>query len=79
MNITKVSKTIVKRRNLIAFCLCAAGIVLNIVLSYLVTVLGLPLYLDTVGTVVIAILGGYLPGVIVGFTTNIIKAFSDAL
>lgn len=39
--------------------------------------MGLPLYLDTVGTVLVAILGGYLPGVMVGFITNVIKSVSD--
>ncbi len=66
-----------KRSNIIAALMCAAGIALNMVLSSLVTALGLPIYLDTVGTVTIAVLGGYLPGVIVGFVTNIIKAFTD--
>ena len=37
----------------------------------------LPLYLDTVGTIAAAIIGGPLPGVIVGFFTNIFKSFTD--
>ena len=35
---------------------------------------GLPLFLDNVGTLSAAILGGYLPGVIVGYLTNIINS-----
>lgn len=50
---------------------------LNILLGKLVSALGLPLYLDTVGTVIVAALGGYFPGALVGFITNIIKSVSD--
>ena len=46
-------------------------------LSYIVSFFKLPLYLDTVGTVTVAVIGGYLPGVIVGFVTNIIKSIGD--
>ncbi len=64
------------RNNIIAALLCAAGVALNILLNTAITKLDLPLYLDTVGTVVAAISGGYLPGVVVGFTTNLIKAIN---
>ena len=66
-----------KKHNLTALGLCAAGVAVNMLLSTLVTALGLPLYLDTVGTIAAAVMGGYLPGVIVGFATNIIKTFID--
>ncbi len=66
-----------KKHNLFALIMCAAGIALNMLLSSAVSVLGLPLYLDTVGTVAIALMGGPLPGVVVGFTTNIIKSVAD--
>lgn len=67
-----------KKHNLFALIMCAAGIALNMLLSSAVSVLGLPLYLDTVGTIAIAFMGGSLPGVVVGFTTNIIKSVSDS-
>ncbi len=66
------------KKNGIAILICAAGIALNLILGTIVSKLGLPLYLDTVGTVVVAVMGGYLPGVTVGFATNIIKSFSDS-
>lgn len=53
--------------------MCAAGVVLNILLSNAAAVLELPLYLDTAGTIAVAVMGGYLPGVIVGFATNFFK------
>ncbi len=65
------------KHNYITILLCIAGIALNLVLSGLSGKLGLPLYLDTVGSVTVAVLGGYLPGVIVGFATNLLKSIED--
>ncbi|MBR4760586.1 MAG: hypothetical protein IK078_10635, partial [Lachnospiraceae bacterium] len=67
----------VKQHNFKASLLCAAGILLNLLLSKIVALLGMPLYLDTVGTAIVAMTGGYLPGVIVGFITNLLKSVSD--
>ena len=64
-------------RNLPALLMCAAGIVLNLICRWAVGRMGVPLYLDTVGTVCAGVLGGPLPAVIVGFFTNIFKSFSD--
>ena len=55
------------------FLLCAAGIVLNLAFAFLMHLLRLPPFLDTVGTILCAALGGYLPGIIVGFATNILE------
>ena len=57
--------------------LCLAGVVLNFVLSNTVKLLGLPLYLDNVGTMLCAVLGGWLPGVVVGLTNNVINCITD--
>lgn len=77
MKNTKIWGFLQKNTNITALLFCIAGIMTNLLLSYLVTEAGLPLYLDTVGTVVVAIVGGYLPGVLVGFSTNLIKTVSD--
>ena len=68
------------RQNTITMILCVAGIALNLVLSWAAGRLDLPfpLYLDTVGTVIVAALGGSLPGVIVGFFTNLFKSVFDS-
>ncbi len=66
-----------KKQNILSVVFCAAGVGLNMACSAIVSVIGLPLYLDTVGTVIVAVSGGYLPGVIVGFVTNIIKSIVD--
>ena len=50
--------------------ICAAGIVINIAGANVARILELPVYLDTIGTVFIAVLGGYMPGITVGFMTN---------
>lgn len=65
------------KQNVTALLVCVAGIALNILLGTLISSFGLPLYLDTVGTITVAVIGGYLPGVLVGFVTNIIKSFSN--
>ncbi len=65
------------KHNYITILLCLAGIAVNLILSELTGRLQLPLYLDTVGSVSVAIMGGYLPGVIVGFATNFLKSISD--
>ena len=58
-------------RRKIILCLISIGI--NVAGLYAMTRLGIPLYLDTVGTVLASALGGGLPGVFVGFVTNIIN------
>ncbi len=65
------------KQNIWALFFCAAGIGLNLLAGRFASLLSLPLYLDTLGSIVIAVLGGTLPGVIVGFATNIIKSISD--
>ncbi|MCR5209765.1 MAG: HD domain-containing protein [Lachnospiraceae bacterium] len=54
-----------------------AGILLNIIPATIVTATGCPLWLDTTGTILAAAIGGYIPGIIVGFITNAIKGLSD--
>lgn len=67
----------VKKRNLITALMCLIGIFLNLFFGTIAEKSGAPLYLDTVGTIVASIIGGFLPGVIVGFSTNIFKSISD--
>ena len=63
------------RRVLDHTLLCAVGICVNIVVSYLSARAGLSLYLDSIGTILTAAVGGFLPGVITGFVTNLLKGF----
>ncbi len=77
MKLSRIPDFFRRRQILTASLLCAAGVILNLLLSSVVAALKLPLYLDTVGTVAVAVMGGYLPGVLVGFVTNTVKALSD--
>jgi len=67
-----------KIENLRTILLCFAGTALNLLLGKIVEAFGLPLYLDTVGSISVSAMGGYLPGVFVGFSTNILKSFDDS-
>ena len=57
--------------------LCAIGVLINRLGSILAGCLPLPLYLDGLGTVLVAALGGYVPGIVVGYLINIINGISD--
>jgi energy-coupling factor transport system substrate-specific component len=48
------------------------AIALNIVVGQLVSILGLPVYLDSIGTVLVAALAGPAAGVVTGILTNVI-------
>ena len=70
-NITK------KHEDLKAFGLVVFGIVLNLVCGKIVGLLNLPFYFDCIGTIAAAITGGFMPGVLVGFFTNILSGITD--
>lgn len=53
------------------------GVGLNFLGSLLNTLLGLPLYLDNVGTLISAMTGGVVPGITVGFFSNLINGLND--
>ena len=48
------------------------AIALNIVVGQIVSVIGLPLYLDSIGTVLVAALAGPAAGIVTGILTNVI-------
>lgn len=50
---------------------------INISVNRIVKYFGLPLYVDNIGTLLGAVLGGYLPGIFVGYITNIINSTAD--
>ena len=57
--------------------LIIAGLLLNVIPAKLAIFFGIPLFLDCLGTVLTAMLGGYLPAVIVGFSVNAINGISE--
>ena len=59
--------------------LCLAGLGINFLLVQFVRFFGLPLYLDNIGCVLVAILGGPLPGTFVGLCSNLLNSVSNPL
>ena len=57
--------------------LCLAGVACNALCGRLVSLWGLPLYLDCVGTIFVAAVGGYLPGVAVGYLSSLVNSVYD--
>lgn len=55
----------------------AAGTVLNLAGSALATRFWPQLYFDSLGTILAAALCGYIPGIVVGFATNLLKGITD--
>ena len=55
------------------FGLIVGCITINLIGSGIATATGTWLYLDSIGTVISSVLGGYVPGILVGFITNMIK------
>ena len=53
--------------------ICGIGVSVNLIGSFIVDYFKWPLYFDSIGTVLVAVMGGYLPGIIVGLATNLIK------
>ncbi len=68
-----MSAKLKQHEDLKAFGLIVAGILLNILCARLASALQLPFYFDCIGTIAAAIIGGFLPGVMVGFFTNILS------
>ena len=57
--------------------LIAGGILINVVGAKLALYFHLPLFLDSIGTVLAAVIGGYMPGIAVGFLTNVLNGLAD--
>ena len=58
--------------------ICAAGIILNVIGVAFTKSFHLPIFLDAIGTIFIAALGGYVPGIAVGLFTNLIGFLFDS-
>ena len=66
-----------KMRIIPSLILVIAGILINILGAKLALHFEWKLFLDSVGTILVAALAGYLPGIITGFATNLINGISD--
>ncbi len=61
-----------KNRNAYVLAFCGVSVAMNIVLGIITSALGIPLYLDTLGTVLTAAILGPVPGILVGCLSNVI-------
>ena len=77
MNSDRNSVAKLKESVLPLFLLIAGGILINVIGARLSLFFRLPLFLDFIGTVLVAALGGYMPGIAVGFLTNVLNGLSD--
>ena len=60
--------------------LCITGLLINLAFSRLALILGLPLYLDNIGTILTAALGGFIPGIRPGKpTADYLKKVSNRI
>ncbi|MBR1735508.1 MAG: HD domain-containing protein [Firmicutes bacterium] len=66
-----------RRQLLSALLFCIIGSLINIAGSSIAVRFDLPIFLDSIGTILTAAFGGYLPGIAVGYITNIINGISD--
>ena len=54
------------------------GVALNVALSFGMHNMGLPLYLDTIGTIAVASVAGIFPGIVTAVVTNLICTFFNS-
>lgn len=66
-----------RKRQKYALILSVIGLLINILFAQLAKGLNLPLYLDNIGSALAAALGGYIPGIVVGFFTNLVNGIGD--
>ncbi|MBR6889760.1 MAG: phosphohydrolase, partial [Clostridia bacterium] len=66
-----------RARRISLLILSAIGLLINYLLAHLATGLKLPLYLDNIGSGLVAAVGGYIPGIVVGFLTNQVNGIGD--
>ena len=75
---TPQTKSQAARKGLLAsLALCVVCLLLNILGVLLAGALRTPLYLDNVGTILAGVLGGPLPGIVVGYLSNIINSLGN--
>ncbi|MCR5701771.1 MAG: HD domain-containing protein [Lachnospiraceae bacterium] len=60
------------------YCLLiSVGVTVNILLALLMKGVGLPLFLDTVGTIAVSAVGGWFPGILTAIATNLLCTSFD--
>jgi len=60
-----------------AVLFCIICVLINFIGSQIAAMTGLPLYFDCLGTILAGVFGGYIPGIVVGYATNLLTSVSD--
>lgn len=71
-------KAFSKKKIIYTILIMLIGVVINRGISELAALVGLPLYLDCIGTMIVAVLSGTFPGMMVGFISNMIGGIYDS-
>ena len=80
MNIFKDEKVRpIAEKNAYFVCLVIVGVALNVVGSFFVSLSNVPLYLDTIGTVIAAYFGGYVPGIVVALVGSGLNSIANPI
>ena len=74
----KTKSVSTKTKAIMIFLLCIICVGINIGGSKLAGLLNMPVFLDSAGTILAATVGGYVPGILVGYITNILNNFADS-
>ena len=62
-----------------AVLFCVICIAVNCIGSQIAAATGLPLYFDTLGVILAGVFGGFIPGIVVGYATNLLTSLSDPM
>lgn len=60
-----------------AVLFCVICVAINYIGSQIAAATGLPLYFDTLGVILAGVFGGFIPGIVVGYATNLLTSLSD--
>jgi len=60
-----------------AVLFCVICVTINYIGSQIAAATGLPLYFDTLGVILAGVFGGFIPGIVVGYATNLLTSLSD--
>ena len=78
MNDAILDRSSAPRRGFLScLVLCVICLLLNVLGVRLAGAIQTPLYLDNVGTILSAVLGGPLPGIVVGYFSNLVNSISN--
>ena len=72
-----VAKQSKKKKTVLLLLAILCGTLINLAGSRAAGATGLPVFFDSIGTMLSAALCGYIPGILVGFFTNLINGLSD--